>query len=234
MFKEGYERNVFMKKTGITKMLKGKGLYITVAACAVIIGGAGIFAYNKAVKDISSELTFTPESKPDSSSVSDDSEDPKSLGVSIGIDESLKALTETQPKFMPVPGETILNPFSNGDLVKSETLGIWKTHDGVDIAAPLGTEVKAMTKGTVKEVTSDPMWGNCIVIDHGSGVTAYYCNLSKAMTVKAGDSVDAGDVIGAVGDSAEAEIAMESHIHFALKQNGKWIDPISYINPTDK
>ena len=135
---------------------------------------------------------------------------------------------------MPIANGTVINPFSNGDLVRSETLNVWKTHDGVDIAAPLGTEVKAMTKGVVTDIYDDAMWGNCIVIDHGNGITGFYCNLSKAMTVKEGDNVDAGDVISSVGDSADAEIAMESHLHFALKQNNEWIDPIEYIEPSAK
>jgi murein DD-endopeptidase MepM/ murein hydrolase activator NlpD len=129
---------------------------------------------------------------------------------------------------MPVNGD-IINPFSEGELVKDSTLGVWRTHDGVDIKADVGTPVKAMNKGTVIEVREDPLWGNCIVIDHGSGVTGYYYSLSKAMNVVEGDRVNAGEVIGAVGDTAECEAAELSHLHFALKKNGSWIDPIEYI-----
>ena len=85
---------------------------------------------------------------------------------------------------MPVNGE-ILEPFSNGELVKSETLGYWKTHDGVDIKADFGEPVKAMNKGTVTKIWDDPLWGNCMTIDHGNGIVGHYYNLSKEMSVKA-------------------------------------------------
>lgn len=222
-----------MKKFNIAKAVKGKGVYIAVAACAVIVGGAGIIAYNQAIKDISSDITYIP---PDSSAPSTQTtpKQTEQAGISIELDDSISKLTETQPKFMPVASDVILNPFSNGELVKSETLGIWKTHDGVDIQAEEGTTVKAMTNGTVLEVSSDPMWGTCVIINHPNGVEGHYCNLSTAVNVKAGDKVDAGDAVGVVGSTAEAEISMKPHLHFALKQNGKWIDPIEYINPSGK
>ena len=66
-------------------------------------------------------------------------------------------------------------------------------------------------------------------VDHGSGITGYYYSLSKAMNVVEGDRVNAGEVIGAVGDTAECEAAEVSHLHFGLKKNDSWIDPIEYI-----
>ena len=68
----------------------------------------------------------------------------------------------------PADGE-ILEAFSDGELVKSRTLSVWKTHDGIDIAAAQGENVKSICAGTVSEVTDDPMMGITVVIDHGSG-----------------------------------------------------------------
>ena len=64
--------------------------------------------------------------------------------------------------------------------------------------------------------------------------TASLDNLSKEMSVKEGDEVNAGEVIGSVGDTAQAEAAELSHLHFGLKKNGQWIDPIEFIDPADK
>ena len=114
------------------------------------------------------------------------------------------------------------------------SLGYWKTHDGVDIKADLGEPVKAMNKGTVTKIWDDPLWGNCMTIDHGNGIVGHCYNLSKEMSVKEGDEVNAGEVIGAVGDTAQAEAAELSHLHFGLKKNGQWIDPIEFIDPADK
>ena len=77
----------------------------------------------------------------------------------------------------------------------------------------------------------DPLWGNCVIIDHGNGIESHYYNLSKAITVIEGDEVNSGEVIGAIGDTAEIEAAEASHLHFGVKRNGSWIDPISFIDP---
>lgn len=219
-----------MKNLKLKNFVKKNSVYIAVASCAIIVGGAGIITYNKTVKDINTDLTNvnTPPTTTTTTTTT------KKTELSIDIGNQLATLTQTQPKFMPVSSNVILNPFSNGELVKNETLNVWKTHDGVDIQANVGETVKAMTKGVVKEVKNDTMWGTCVIIEHSDGVTGYYCNLSTAVNVKAGDSVDAGDKIGVVGETAQAEISMKPHLHFALKQNGDWIDPIQYIDPSIK
>ena len=55
-----------------------------------------------------------------------------------------------------------------------------------------------------------------------------------AAAVAEGDMVNSGDVIGAVGDTAQIEVALASHLHFALDRNGTWIDPVEYISPSAK
>lgn len=134
-----------------------------------------------------------------------------------------------QTMVRPLNGE-VLNIFSDGELVKSKTLNVWKTHDGVDIAGAPDEKVKSMTGGTVKSVYEDQMLGACVVIDHGSGLEGYYCSLSKDIPVTEGQSVSAGTIIGTVGNTAESEVSEESHLHFAVKKNGEWIDPIALIS----
>ena len=219
-----------LKETKAGKFFGGRGLYIILAAVMLAAGGAGIAAYNRTVSSIEEnlDLSFSDNSTEDIEQAANKSDD-----VSKEDDSSEEASAvdlNTQPNVMPVNGE-IINPFSNGELVKSETLGVWKTHDGVDIKAEAGTQVKAMNHGTVTKVWEDSLWGNCIILDHGDGIQSHYYNLSKAMTVIVGDEVDSGEVIGAIGDTAEIEAAQPSHLHFAVKRNGEWIDPISFIDP---
>lgn len=145
------------------------------------------------------------------------------------IADELQTLYYEQAKMMPVSGE-ILNEFSWGELVKSAG-GVWKTHDGIDLAADAGAEVKSMTSGTVTEIYSDPLWGNCVVIDHGQTVIGCYYGLSPDISVNIGDKVSSGQVIGCIGSTADIESDLPSHLHFALKYEGSWIDPVSYIEP---
>lgn len=68
----------------------------------------------------------------------------------------------------PIDGE-VFTQYSNGELVKSETLGDWRTHNGIDIAADEGTPVKAAAKGSVTGVRSDALWGYVVEITHPDG-----------------------------------------------------------------
>lgn len=129
----------------------------------------------------------------------------------------------------PVEGE-VLQPFSGGELVKSETTGTWQTHNGTDIMAEEGTPVCAADNGTVTLVTKDPLWGICVEIDHGSGIVSRYCSLSPSLSVQEGSAVESGQTIGSVGNTADAECKQESHLHFEVLKNGVYIDPVSFLS----
>ncbi len=130
--------------------------------------------------------------------------------------------------FMPVKGE-IIQEFSKGELVKSETMGDWRTHDGVDIAAKQSTPVKAAADGTVCDITNDNMWGTGIVIDHGSGMKSYYYGLNEKIQVKLDQQLKSGDVIGSVGTSNQLENALPEHLHFGMKKDDVWVNPMDYL-----
>lgn len=127
---------------------------------------------------------------------------------------------------LPVPGSQLLAGYSNGELVKNHTLNVWRTHDGVDLAAEKGTAVTAAEAGTVAEVVMDPLWSGTVAIDHRDGTRTVYCGVAPEKALKAGDRVTAGQVLGSV-DTVTAEVAMESHLHFAAKKDGKYIDPMT-------
>ena len=130
---------------------------------------------------------------------------------------------------LPVDGE-VSHEFSNGELVKSETLGVWKTHDGVDILCELGTDVRSMSEGVVKEIKDDPLWGVYVIVEQGNGLDVQYCGLAKDLSVKAGQEVKQGEIIGKTSDTNQCEIMQPPHLHLAVKQNGEWIDPLSVVD----
>ncbi|MCL2109735.1 MAG: M23 family metallopeptidase [Oscillospiraceae bacterium] len=238
----------------IQRALRGKGFAIALCLSVAAVGVSTYIAYNQAVNriggipDVENSIapyfgndapvnrpqSGVPETElvpPDIEFVTpgntDNTEDETETGDFLNdpAEEANNPLRSRAPVVMPVEGE-VGNPFSNGELVKSKTLGVWKTHDGIDIVAPLGTPVMAMTSGVVDEVYSDPLWGICVVIDHGDGIIASYFGLDKNVTVSVGQEVGSGDVIGAVGDTAEIEIAEGPHLHFGVRKNGEWVDPM--------
>ena len=236
------------KFSKVSEFFSGKGFYIAAAASVLVIALAVWVAYSSVADKLDSGLTpggaeeTTPQiANAEQTGVTREAE------TLPRTDETLKnAAAETkdtakdvmaegenepsaavnQPIIRPHSGE-VVNAFSNGELVKSKTLNVWKTHDGVDIAGALGDHVKSMTGGTVTQIYEDPMWGVCAVIDHGNGLEGYYCSLNKVLTVSVGDTVSAGTVIGAIGDTADCELNEVSHLHFGLKKDGEWIDPLT-------
>ena len=105
----------------------------------------------------------------------------------------------------------------------------WRTHAGVDLAASVGTPVKAAGSGVVTAVYDDEFLGTTVVINHPDGHVSQYSNLAVMPSVSAGDSVEAGQTIGAVCETALLEIADEPHLHFAVYANGDTIDPAEFI-----
>lgn len=172
--------------------------------------------------------TEANESLPNPDSAENPAAVPDSAAL-VDITDELEALYYEQAVMMPVNGE-IISAYSDGELVKSSG-GVWRTHDGIDIVAEEGETVKAMTSGTVTNVYTDPLWGCCVTVDHGNTLCGHYFGLSPALDVTVGDKLGAGDKIGAVGNTADIESELGSHLHFALKYENRWIDPIEYIEP---
>lgn len=123
----------------------------------------------------------------------------------------------------------IICQFSGSELVKNETTGSWQTHNGTDISADVGTEVFAVADGEVTAVNKDALWGVTVTLDHHNGFTTKYCGLGADLAVQQGDKLSGGDVIGVVGNTADIESALPSHLHIEVKHNGKFIDPLTAI-----
>ncbi|QSE96696.1 M23 family metallopeptidase [Fulvivirga lutea] len=102
-------------------------------------------------------------------------------------------------------------------------------HEGIDYAAPRGTEVYATGNGKVKFIKVNSYlqtgFGNYIEIDHGFGYVTRYAHLN-AVSVKEGDVVKRGQVIGKVGSTGGSSAP---HLHYEVIKNGKKIDPINFV-----
>ncbi len=128
----------------------------------------------------------------------------------------------------PVEGN-IIKDFSNNELVYSETMNDWRTHQGIDFATHDGADVKAVADGTVKEVVKESMMGAYIVISHENGLSTLYANLREDSLPATDSPVKAGDVVGKIGKTADFEIADPSHLHFEVIENQVQIDPKLFL-----
>ena len=128
----------------------------------------------------------------------------------------------------PVEGETAA-AYAMDRLAYNETTRDWRVHNGVDLTATAGTEVKAAADGTVYTVYSDDLLGTTVVIRHSGGYVTTYSSLSEETAVAAGDTVSCGDTIGTVGKTALTEKALEPQVHFSVTCNDQGLDPAEFV-----
>nr|DAO24356.1 MAG TPA: tail protein [Caudoviricetes sp.] len=111
----------------------------------------------------------------------------------------------------------------------SPTAGASTNHEGIDIGAPYGTPVKAAANGIVNFAGSAGGYGNAIYIDNGTiegkRVSSRYGHLNRYI-VASGTKVTQGQTIGYVGSTGKST---GPHLHFEVRENGKAVNPISYI-----
>ncbi|RLA06746.1 MAG: hypothetical protein DRQ51_08460 [Gammaproteobacteria bacterium] len=100
-----------------------------------------------------------------------------------------------------------------------------KMHAGVDIAAKYGSDVISVASGIISKVVSKKGYGKMVEIKHGDGIFTRYAHNSRAM-VKVGDKVKAGTVIAKIGQTGRST---GPHVHFEVVQNGKKVNPITFI-----
>jgi murein DD-endopeptidase MepM/ murein hydrolase activator NlpD len=100
-----------------------------------------------------------------------------------------------------------------------------RMHEGIDIAVPLGTPVRAAAAGTVIYAGWLGGYGNLVVVDHGGGLsTAYAHNSSFGSSV--GQAVAAGQVVSYSGSTGNSS---GPHVHFEVRINGSAVDPLGYL-----
>lgn len=126
-------------------------------------------------------------------------------------------------------GNQIIKDYSNMNPVYSKTLGDWRTHNGIDFSGEAGGAVVAISYGEVISIYEDTLFGTCVLIDHGNGVTAKYCGLNKeTLNVKEHSSVNSEDIIGYLGE-IPCEKQEGAHLHFEITHNGELVEPLELM-----
>ncbi len=222
----GLYKNLYKKKTK-----ERKWIFQLVVSCAILLVIFGLFRINvpfagylqDGVKHLlTSETDFLPIFYKI-----------VQLASNIGnlewppIDEtsqpSKTAITEIPPgtiMLLPVSGNIIRTygwVIEPGENVQS-------FHEGIDIAVPVGTEVKASADGNVLEVGESDSLGKYILIEDQTGELTRYANLSEVL-VDQGRTVKAADVIGKSGMKSDRR----PHLHFEVIVNGRPVDPIDKL-----
>ncbi|MCI8650995.1 MAG: M23 family metallopeptidase [Oscillospiraceae bacterium] len=237
-----------MKRTmqdRISDFMAGKGFYIVLLLCVTALGVSGYYLFSgisEPGQSVSGPatvvVTAAPTPVPTAAATPPATATPRPTPTAAPIPEApAQVLTTPTPEpttatasvfTWPVKGE-VLRAWSVETLVYDQTMGDWRTHDGVDIASAAGTQVMAPAGGTVSDLYTDDLMGTTVVILHADGVMSTCSNLASVPTVEIGDTVRTGDVIGSVGTSAIAESAESAHLHLSMTKDGVSVDPLGYL-----
>lgn len=245
------------KRTWIEKLsdfISGKGFYLVVLICVAAIALSGWYLV-QGVRDGlgetldqpvsgSAAIVDKPTAAPTPRPAAKPSDPPAAGSARIDTPPSGSPEPSVQPTpsaapapsavpaplvfTWPVKGEIVAG-FSVEALAYNETMGDWRTHNGLDIAAERGAQVLAAAAGQVSALYQDDLMGTVVEIDHGQGLVSQYANLAATPAVKVGDEVATGAVIGSVGDTASLESGSQAHLHYALLKEGSPVDPAGYL-----
>lgn len=225
--------------------IKGSaGFFITMAVCLLVIGVSGYYLLLDDREETPPAVVETP---PAETAVLAPTEEPllpetpavvevlapepveeASSMPELEIDDTPVVAEAPRLIVTPVHGE-VLAAFSVDELAYNPTLEDWRTHDGVDIQAASGTTVLSACNGTVLSVSDDALMGTTVVVEHDGGYQTTYANLQPHPPVEAGEIVSAGQILGAVGDTAAAESAQGPHLHFSVSKDGEAVNPHEFL-----
>ena len=218
------------------------GFYITLAVCLLVVGVSGWMLLSDRGKEPAVvEEDPVPEVSTSAPEVTEEEPEPAVVETiqpqpveetppmpEVEVDDTPVVVQAPRLVVSPLNGQ-VLTAFSVDKLVYDVTMDDWRIHDGVDISAKPGTTVLAACSGTVLAVENDPMMGTTVTIAHDGGYQTTYANLQSKPTVEAGDTVSAGQIIGAVGTTAKAESGQSPHLHFSVSKDGDVVDPEEFL-----
>ena len=148
---------------------------------------------------------------------------------SIDAQMAILAMVDSDSEYVggeflwPAPGNTIItSPFG---MRFHPILHYYRMHNGIDIGTPTGSPIVATNDGTVYTASYVGSYGNVVMIDHGGGVTSAYAHGSEIL-VEVGQTVKKGDIIMKAGSTG---LSTGPHLHFEIKINGKFVNPLPYI-----
>ena len=123
----------------------------------------------------------------------------------------------------PIPGYN--NITSNYGMRIHPIYHVPKLHTGIDVGAPKGASFVAAEDGVVILAKYNGGYGNCVIINHGNGITTLYGH-GTSILVSNGQTVKRGQPVLTVGSTGTST---GNHAHFEVRKNGSPVDPLPYL-----
>lgn len=235
------------------------GFYIALCCCVLALGAAGYFSERLAVNRASTvaENVEIPTSAPVKEIITTIEPLPTPEEVSVFNEDNPLEILDPQ-ELIPVEAMITEDDYTsdnpdiaevnasvyaeesftipvNGNIVKeysttpefNDIMGDWRTHNGIDIAADEDSDIRCVADGEVKSITNT-VYGCELTISHSGGYETIYSQLTPAEALKEGKNVRSGDIIGSIAAPLN-ETVTDDHLHFGVKKDGMFIDPLSMV-----
>ena len=200
--------------------------YILIAACALVLAAAIAVTVVFVTMDNSTTIENpNPDDGKDPDGGKDPDDDPDEPDEPSDVEVVFS---------LPVSGATVGTTYT---FWYNSTLNRYNLHQGIDFKADAGTQVTAAYAGTVESISDTLLEGGKVVISHGDGLTTEYASIDVDSSLKVGDKVEQGDLLGTVSAAADAmgnEYNEGAHLHFGVFENGESIDPTTYLEIDEK
>lgn len=192
---------------------------ITVSLCTVL------------VLSIITVSAYTSISDSQSGKTQVESDQTVNVNKPLPDDEPIKPTGSTSAIIFDLPFEnaTVSKEYTDTTLLYDETTKLWCTHQALDFACIEGQEIKAVYDGKVTKVENSMMNGTVVYLKVSDDLTVVYKGLASDISVKEGDNVTKGQVIGKA-TSFLTEKADGVHLHLELFKKDALVDPTEYFS----
>lgn len=135
--------------------------------------------------------------------------------------------TEDSQMLWPVNGQVLID-YSMDATIYFPTLDQYKYHDALVLGCEAGEPIQAAANGKVISISKNEETGTTMVMDLGNGYQAEYGQM-KELAVEEGQTVESGTILGYVSEPTKYYVEEGANLYFAMKKDGKAIDPMIYI-----
>ena len=231
-----------------TAVLSTRGFYTILTICCLIIAVSAYVLWTSANTPNDDELQastpiITPVEPPDLSedtpvlseqptTADDEAQQEQPAEDSAQQTAPAPSVTVSAPIYVRPSSGPVITPFSGDELLFHPTFGDWRVHTGTDFAADPGETVLALTDGAVQDVFEDGLYGTCVTLSHAADLTSTYRGLTDVRVV-AGQSVAAGEALGAVAETIDAEAALGTHLHVEAARAGTPVDVLELLGESE-
>ena len=152
--------------------------------------------------------------------------------VGLTATARVRTVTALMPSRTAIPSRTPLDGVrltSSFGMRTHPVLGGARAHNGIDLAAPVGTPVYATADGLVGKAEWFGGYGLYVGLRHGGNIETRYAHMSR-LNVAAGQRVRKGDIVGFVGSTGRST---GPHLHYEVRIGGQAVNPIPYMQSSD-